>query len=478
MNALATPTELDALARADFQLFVERCFVELNGAAPYLDNFHVGLIAARLEAVRRGAVRRLAINVPPRSLKSLIASVAFPAFVLGHQPARQLICVSYGQELADALARACRQVMASGWYERLFPAARLSATRQAAHGFETTAGGVRLATSVGGALTGFGADLIVLDDPMKPEDAASDTLRAATNAWYRQSLVTRLNDKRTGAVVNVMHRLHEDDLAGFARALEPFDEVVLPAIAQDDEVHAWPTPYGPARFVRRAGEALHPEREPLEVLQGLRRSLGTEVFAAQYLQAPTPPGGALVKTHWLARYDAAERPDFDRIVQSWDTANKAGELADYSVCTTWGVKDLGAWLIHVLRRRMEYPELRRAVEVQAGAFAAEVILIEETASGVQLIQELRGALPGLTPVRPKGDKVMRLRAQTAAMEAGLVHVPAEAPWLADYLTELIAFPKSRHDDQADSTAQALDWIFRRTSFETWREVMRMMGTEG
>ncbi len=482
------PAEFDLLVRTDFRLFIERCFVELNGGAMFEDNGHIGLIAARLEDVRRGRTRRLAIHIPPRNLKSLIASIAFPAFVLGHEPGRQLICVSYGQELADALARACRQVMAAGWYQRMFAETRLSPSRQAAHAFETTAGGARLATSVGGALTGFGADIIILDDPIKPEDAVSDLQRRATNDWFRQSLLTRLNDKRSGAVVNVMHRLHEDDLAGFAARLEDWDEIALAAIAPEDEAHRFETPYGPAIFARKAGEALHPDREPLELLERVRRALGPEIFAAQYQQAPTPPGGAIVKAHWFGRYDPAEligaegggggcgAGAFDRVIQSWDTASKARELNDYSVCTTWGLKDKQAWLIHVLRRRLEYPDLRRAVESQAALFGAEVILIEETASGIQLLQDLTAAgCPGLVPVRPKGDKVMRLRAQTPAIEAGRVLLPTDAPWLADYLTELISFPQVRHDDQADSTAQALAWIYGRSSFEDWREVMKLMG---
>ncbi|MFI4976760.1 MAG: phage terminase large subunit [Caulobacterales bacterium] len=473
-----TPAEFDTLTRADFRLFIERAFAELNGPTEFRDNFHIGLLAARLDEVRRGRTRRLAIHVPPRSLKSLIASIAFPAFVLGHHPARQLICVSYGQELADALARACRQLMGADRYRRLFPATRLSPARQAVHAFETTAGGVRLATSVGGALTGFGADLIVLDDAMKPEEAASDALRRATNDWFRQSLLTRLNDKAQGAVVNVMHRLHEDDLAGFAGELEDWDEVALPAIAQEDETHAFDTPYGPASFTRKAGEALHPDREPAALLERLRRALGTEVFAAQYLQAPTPPGGAIIKAAWFRRYDLGASPPFDRVVQSWDTANKASELSDYSVCTTWGVAENNAYLIHVLRRRLEYPDLRRAVEAQAALFAAETILIEETASGVQLLQDLRAAAcPGLIPVRPRGDKVMRLRAQTPSIEAGRVFIPHDAPWLGDYLTELISFPRVRHDDQADSTAQALAWIFARSGFDEWREWVRLMGQD-
>jgi len=154
---MPSPDEFDAITRVDFNTFVERVFVELNGSEPYLDNFHIAVMCAELEAVRRGETRRLAIALPPRSLKSIVVSVAYPAWLLGHAPETKIICASYGQQLSDGLARDCRQVMLSDWYCRLFPAARLDPEHQAIASFETCAGGQRLATSVGGALTGFGA---------------------------------------------------------------------------------------------------------------------------------------------------------------------------------------------------------------------------------------------------------------------------------------------------------------------------------
>jgi predicted phage terminase large subunit-like protein len=170
----------------------------------------------------------------------------------------------------------------------------------------------------------------------------------------------------------------------------------------------------------------------------------------------------MVKAAWFRNYAANERPDpFDRIVQSWDTANKASELSDFSVCTTWGTKGKDLYLLHVLRRRMEYPELKRAMREQCEAFKANVVLIEDKASGTQLIQELVAeGLHAVTRYQPQSDKVMRMHAQTAMIENGFVHLPKEAAWLAEYLHELTAFPRGRHDDQVDSTAQMLDWFKR------------------
>jgi predicted phage terminase large subunit-like protein len=204
---------------------------------------------------------------------------------------------------------------------------------------------------------------------------------------------------------------------------------------------------------------LHPDREPLDTLEHIRRTIGEYNFAGQYQQSPAPLGGGLVKTGWFRRYRENDLPErFDRIVQSWDTANKATELSDFSVCTTWGVSGKHVFLLSVFRRRLEYPALKRAVREQQKLFNATVVLIEDKASGTQLIQELvLEGCHGVTRYQPTGDKTMRMHAQTAMIENGFVHIPETAPWLAEYLHELTVFPNGKHDDQADSTAQFLDW---------------------
>jgi predicted phage terminase large subunit-like protein len=316
--------------------------------------------------------------------------------------------------------------------------------------------------------------VIIVDDPMKADEAFSDAERTRANAWARHTLFTRLNNKARDKIIIVQQRLHEDDMIGHVLEIANFELISFSAIAQEDEVHLIRTPFGALRHERKAGEALHPQREPLAVLEKQRMLLGTEFFAAQYLQSPTPPGGGLVKTAWFNRYDLADKPRFQRIVQSWDTASRASQLADYSVCTTWGTtakKEI--YLVHVFRQRLEYPELKRKVKELADEFRAGAVLIEDTASGIQLVQELKfGGLPHITPIKPQGDKVMRLQAQTATIEAGRVWIPREAHWLPDFLHELAMFPKGRHDDQVDSTAQALAYIGRPNSADMWFEYYR------
>ena len=447
------------ILRRDFTAFSHRAFRALNGETPYLGNWHLDVMAAKLEEVRTGRTRRLVINLPPRHLKSHMVSIAFVAFVLGHDPARQILCASYAQDLADKLARDCRQLMTMPFYQAIFKT-RLSPERNAVAEFATTANGFRLATSVGGVLTGRGADLIVIDDPLKAEEAYSDTLRKTVNEWFDTALFSRLNDKEKGAIVIVMQRLHEDDLSGHVLRNEGWDVLSFPAIAEDDERFAVETPYGTAAFARAKGEVLHPARESATTLARLRTQMGGPAFFAQYQQAPVPREGAMVKASWFRPYAPGALPaQFDMKILSCDTANKASELSDFSALTVWGVRDGHFWLIAVLRRRMEFPELKRTIREMAALHRVDVVLIEDRASGTQLIQELKNEnVAGVEAAQPAGDKQMRLWAQTAKMEQGFVHVPDAAPWLDDYIRELTSFPNSRHDDQVDSTTQAMAWI--------------------
>ena len=220
-----TRTEYETLLRQEFIRFAARCFYDLNPQTELALNWHLEVIAAKLTAVREGKIQRLIINLPPRHLKSLLASVAFPAWCLGHDSSAQILCVSYAQDLSDKLARDCRSIMMSPWYRRIFPT-RLASHRQAVEEFVTTRQGYRLATSTGGVLTGRGADLILIDDPLKPEEALSDARRQATNEWYDHTLYSRQNDKRRGAIVIIMQRLHEYDLVGHVLAQESWEHPI------------------------------------------------------------------------------------------------------------------------------------------------------------------------------------------------------------------------------------------------------------
>jgi len=234
----------------------------------------------------------------------------------------------------------------------------------------------------------------------------------------------------------------------------------FPAIAERDESYTICTLFGQRTFTRRQGEALHPERESLETLSRTREIQGEYNFAGQYQQSPSPLGGGMVKMSWFKKYKPNELPEeFELVFQSWDTANKSTELSDYSVCTTWGLRKDHLYLLHVFRQRLDYPDLRRAVKQQAATHKAKTILIEDKASGTQLIQDLRAdGVHGTTRYEPKVEKIMRMHSVTSTIENGFVHIPDEAHWMAEYLHEMSSFPRGKYDDQVDSTSQALDWM--------------------
>ncbi|MGB7404730.1 MAG: phage terminase large subunit [Pacificimonas sp.] len=399
------------------------------------------------------------IEVPPRSLKSVCASVAFPAFLLGHDPTSKIITASYSADLAAKHAGDCRSVMQSAWYRQLFPKTRLSSTRNQELNYETTRKGYRYATSVGGTLTGRGGNIIIIDDPLKPEDAMSETRRGAVNGWYSRTLLSRLNNKAKDAIILVQQRLHMDDLAGHVEMLDDWTVLRLPAIAEETET----IPIGQGRtYERTSGEVLHPQREPAAVLDGIRRGLGSAVFSAQYQQCPVPADGAVVKWAWFRRYEHPPAVSDLTIYQSWDTASKADEHCDFSVCTTWGVDGDDFYLLEVDRRRMDFPELKRRVIDLAHKWQPKSIVIEDKGAGTALIQQLRSESNGIarpTAFMPRDDKVTRLHAESARIEGGHVWLPAEASWLEELRIELSSFPNGKHDDQADSISQFLSWYF-------------------
>src|SRR5260370_11830985 len=305
------PYELDAILRQDFMTFLEYAFYEANPDSDLLVNPHIEVMASRLEACRQGKIKRLIVNLPPRSLKSHCVSVAFPAWLFAHNPASQIICASYGQDLADKHARDCRRVMASNFYRRLFPQTQLSAEKQAVSEFMTTAQGFRMATSVTGVLTGRGADFIVIDDSLKPEEALSDARRNAVNEWFDNTLLSRLNNKETGVIIIVMQRLHQDDLVGHVLEQGHWEVVSFPAIAEEDEVNNYEDWSGSKSYIRKKGDVLRLERESMATLMEMRQVMGDYNFQSQYQQSPVPLGGAMVKTDWLRYYEVQpERSSF------------------------------------------------------------------------------------------------------------------------------------------------------------------------
>lgn len=353
-----TPELADAAYRLSFHAFARKSFEVLNPTKLWADNWHLRAISYRLERVRLGHCNRLIITLPPRSLKSHFGSIALPAYMLGRDPTKKLVCVSYSQELAGKHTADCRRLIDSQWYSSIFPDFRLN--RSTASEIETDQGGYRLSTSIEGTLTGRGGDPIIIDDPMNANDGYKKAGRDAVNKWFSTTLISRLDDPSTGAIVLIMQRLHENDLVGYIVKLGHWDVLNLPAIAPDDtEVEL----SGHEKHVWTKGELLHEARLPKSVLQDMKQHMGTDVFNAQFLQAPVPETGNALHRDWLKYYDTAPVPQHDdHVVQSWDTAMKTGDTNDYSVCLTFQICNKNEYyLLDVFRKRVEFHDLLKVV---------------------------------------------------------------------------------------------------------------------
>ena len=449
---------LDAFLRNDFLAFVQKVFVTLNPGKRLEVGWYLEAMSYFLGVVsfaRQPHMDRLIINLPPRMLKSTMVSVALPAFLLGRDPRTRIIVVTYSQELSDFFGLQTLRIMQEDWYCRLFPSTRLSPRKKAVGEFQTTHGGYRLATSTGATLTGRGGDYIVVDDPLKADDAWSDTKRQKSVEWVKSTLFSRLDDKRVGSMILTQQRLHEEDLSGYLIKQGGWLNLQLPAIAEIDERIAIGTNY--RTYMRRTGEALDPLREPIPLLQQIKCDLGTAVFSAQYQQLPTPADGEVIKLSWFKRYE--QLPFGSEVIMSVDTASKAGEHNDYSVFSIWNVLNGQYYLAFVWRKKVLYPELKaQAIEI-AKIFRPDAIVIEDKGTGTGLIQDLQvdaAELP-VVPYMPQGDKETRMRRHSARIESGKVYLPRDENWLDDFEIEVRQFPNGKHDDIIDSMSQMLDY---------------------
>lgn len=443
----------DTTTGRDFSWFLRRVVATTSPAASYAHNWHIDAIRAHLEACAAGQMRRLIINLPPRMLKSTMVSVAWPAWLLGHDPRARVLVASYAQSLANKHSTDCRLVMQSPWYRRVFEHTQLSDDQNAKDKFVTTRRGQRLAVSVGGAAIGEGGNTLIVDDPLNPLQACHSAQRQAVNAWFDHSFVTRLDDKQRGCIVVVMQRLHAHDLSGYLLEKGGWEHLCLPAIAPEKTVIR----LGGFTYERAEGEPLHAAREPACLLERTRNELGSYHFSAQYQQRPLHEQSGVVKPHWLARHRTL--PGDGIVVQSWDTGVKAGAVHDASACATFLQHEGVHYLMDMLEVRLEYPALKRLMVAHAARFCPQVILVEDKASGQSLLQDLRREtdLPWLAH-QPRGDKLARLVRVSPLLEAGKVSLPHHAPWLAGLETQLLQFPGGRHDDMVDAISQYLNWV--------------------
>jgi len=449
----------NTLIRNNLPAMIRKSFETSNEGTKFSPNWHIDAMAYALEECFWGDTKRLIVTIPPRSLKSEICSVAFAAWVLGNDPTRRIINVSYSDDLAKYFSRVRKKIFESCWYAEVFPKMKIGKGKNTESEIVTTRGGGCYATSVGGTLTGRGGNFLIIDDPQKPDGSSSQAERTAVNDWYQNTLYSRLNNKEEDVIIIVMQRTHMNDLVGHVLELDDWTVLNLPAIAEE-EVKIKTGPNESNYYTRKLGEPLHPDRESLATLEKIKNTLGSYVFSSQYQQAPVPLEGNLVRREWLSRFDGMlETHQFKKIVQSWDTATGKEVNLNFSVCTTWGIRPDGCYLLHLFRDRLEFPELLKAIYQQAELYKPSKILIEDASSGRSIIQSIseHKDLPIEAIKKPSTDKETRLAQASAEFERKRVFFPKEASWLADLENELLSFPGSAHSDQVDSISQFLLW---------------------
>ena len=443
----------------DFYFFCRYAFKKQTGQK-WKRNWHHKTICDKLQAVYNGDITRLIINIPPRYSKTEIAVIMFIAWCLAKESDCEFIHASYSARLAASNSYKARNIVASDWYQQFFPNTKIAYGSNAKDDWRTTSGGVMYSTGAEGTITGYGAGkmsrdtfggAIIIDDPHKAGEATSDTVRQSVLDWYDVTMKSRTNNPTTTPIIVIMQRLHESDLAGWllgGGTGEAWDHLCIPAVNDNDE-------------------ALWPEKHSREQLRALEKA-NAYVYAGQYGQRPAPLGGGIFKDEWWKYYNPAALPvKFKRIVQSWDTAFKDKQTNDPSSCTTWGETMDGDYLLlDRFNKRMQFPELRRMAVSLFLKWNPNSVLVEDKASGQSLIQDLKlpieyegktYRLP-IVPVKVDTDKASRAFAVTGLVESGMVKLPQHAAWLEEYTGQMGSFPNATHDDDVDSTTQALNYL--------------------
>lgn len=421
--------------------------------AGWIDAPHLSMIAAQLELVERGELKRLIVNLPPRHGKSLLCSSIFPAWYLGRHPRRNVIMATHSAELSERNSRAARSlVQDSRWPFD----SHLSSDSSSASRWNLDKGGGVYACGLGGSVTGRGANVLIIDDLQ--HDSGSDGDREAAWQWFCEIATPRLEP--SGAIVAIGTRFAEDDV--FGRLLDGSDAgewtvLRLPALAEEGD------PMG-----RSAGEPLWPERMAAAEFASRRRSMGSRWFECQFQQNPVPHEGNLIRSEWIQRYD--QPPDeFTKVVCALDAAAKVGVANDYSAIVKIGIAKGAFYVLDVWRAKVEFPALiRRVAALGDETPKPSAIYVEDASNATALIQALkREAHLPIVPVTAKGSKVSRVEGITGTLEAKKVFIPKEAPWLIDFERELLSFPASKHDDMVDALTLALSQLTGRNLPSNW-----------
>lgn len=453
MNITSTKQKLfQASLKKYFLSFLHKSFITINPTIPFLYNWHLKLISDYLEAIENKQITRLIINVPPRTLKSTCISVAWPAWLLGHNPSLKIIVASYAMQLAIKHSMDCKAIVSSDWYGSVFPKMQISKKLNNKKKFLTDQHGFRMATSVGGSITGEGANVLIVDDPHNPTYVHSKKIRDKAIYWYENTFATRLNDPSKDAIIIIMQRLHTDDLCSHIMQTNSnrWEKVVIPALSDKKIMYTLSN----NTYLFQENVSIQESRLPKEYLTNLRKEIGENAFLAQYQQAPIKQNFGILKAEELTYYEEVPK-EFQVIIQSWDTAFKTEHNNDFSVCTTWGrTEGELSYLIDIYIEKLNYIDLKQKVLDLYKKLKANIVLIEDYASGQSIAQEVKKHIPNLIPVRHKLNKFARFSAMVPIIHNKKILLPKNNIAVMEKLVpQLTSFPYSKHDDIVDSMTQ-------------------------
>jgi predicted phage terminase large subunit-like protein len=460
----------------DLGLFVREAWKFLNPGRQFKWSWHYDLICEYLTLVKERKLRRLILNVPPRSAKTTFATICFPCWVWATQPSHEFLCACHSRDLATDFSVARRNLLLSEWYQGLWgDKFQLSEDRNLAIQFNNTKMGRMIATSTGSGAEGKGGDTAILDDPMSSEQSLSDTERYTANRWVNNTLRQRLNDPANASIIIIMQRLHELDTTGFVLSEDPegmWKHLVLPLVAEDDE--EWVFPISGKVITRKKGEVLQPDRFTPDVVEEKKRN--RLVFAGQYQQRPAPLEGNMIKRADVMYYGGKDpltgeqdeplpasgqvrNPVYSRILLTVDCSFKDLKTSNYVAIGVIGVRGRKRYVLNVVNAHLDLDGTVKEIRHQKANYPqASAILVEDKANGSAVIQSLKKDLPGVIEIEPQGGKIARVFAMAPEWQAHDWYVDRNAAWAEPYVQQLTMFPTAAHDDMVDMTSQAAIWL--------------------
>lgn len=472
-------------ARRRLSEFVRQAWPVVEPATPYHHNWHIDAVCEHLEAVSHGQIRRLVISVPPGHMKSLTVSVFWPAWQWVSRPAWRSLFTSYAHELSVRDSLRCRTVIESEWYQETFaPSWKLASDQNRRDVFENSEMGFRFSTSVGARVTGYRGDAVICDDPSNVVDIYSKAHREEVVRWWDKAMSSRLNDMRTGTKVVIMQRLHQGDLTGHLLDQGGWEHLCLPTEFEPKRRASTSIGWHDPR--KQEGELLFPEMFPAATIAQAKRDLGSDGFAGQHQQLPSPAEGALLKRSWFnRRWRKKGEPDiegletrllpekFDRVIMVLDATFKKTDDSDFVCLGVIGKAGPDKYLLDLAWDRLSFTDtLRVFVDMAATWPGAREKIVEDKANGTAVIEVLKKKIPGIIPVEPVGGKEARIAAASPEIEAGNVWLPAFAPWTGRFIEECIGFPKATHDDAPDMLAHGILRLSDSSDLERLRKLVR------